>query len=64
MYRLIGTCRWRTLQSRFSAAKVRSSFKVVMEGKEDVTQPIGKQPSQEESRQFTTVANVEGQVGE
>lgn len=36
-----------------------------MESKqEDITQPLGKQPSQEESRQFTTVANVEGQVGE
>lgn len=60
MYRLVGTYHLRTLQSRFPSSKIRSSLRVVMESKqEDITQP----KTGEEPRQFTTVANVEGETG-
>ena len=63
MYRLVGTCYLRSLQSRLPG--VRSSLKGIMDTKqEDITQPIGKQQPQEEARKFTTdVTTLEGEHG-
>lgn len=63
MYRLVGVSNLRSLQLR-SGVQVRSSLKAIMDSKkEDIQQPIGKQPDPKEAKQFTTVTHVEGETG-